>query len=107
MRKTILVAIFVVISSFIIITTPILTYVKVIPASPVLSPNDYEGLLEILNHCDSSIKGFAVTAIGLNLETSTHYIDNNFCEWKIKSEMTEHEWERSFISNESPYNSPN
>ena len=89
MRKITLIAIFVVIPSFIIITTPILTYVTVIPVSPVLSPNDYEQLLNLLNHCDSSRKGFAVTAIGLNLETSTHYIDNNFCEWKAKSEMTE------------------
>ena len=89
MRKTILIAILVAIPSFIIMTTPILTYVVVIPASPALSPSDYGVLLEVLNHCDSSIKGFAVTAIGLSLETPTHYIDNNFCEWKTKSEMTE------------------
>ena len=106
MRKIILLVIFVIISFFIIITTPILTYITIIPISPVLSPNDYERLLNLLNHCDSNSKGFAVTAIGLNLETSTHYIDNNFCEWKKKSEMTEQEWERSFISNESPYNVP-
>ncbi len=104
--KIILIAIFVAISSFIIIATPILIYATVISNSPVLSPNDYEQLWNILDHCDSSSKGFTVTSIGLNLETSTHYIDNNFCEWKIKSEMTEQELERSFISNESPHNLP-
>ena len=107
MRKIILIAIVVVIFSFIITITPILTYVAVIPNSPVLSLNDYEQLLRLLAHCDASSKGYSVTSIGLYLETATHYIDNNVCEWKIKLEMTEQEWERSFISNKSPYKNLN